>query len=392
LLARLDRLQVAAAGTGALGLSLCLAAGLAWPHRLFPAYLVAFLFWVGISLGCIGLCMLHHLVGGSWGLPVRRPLEVGAVSIVLLAALFLPLVLGLPVLYPWARPEEVRMDQELSHKSAYLNVPFYLGRTAVCFGIWSVLGGLLAHWSRRQDEAADSAPTTRLQRLSGPGLVVLFLTSTFASMDWGMSLEPRWSSTIYGAMFVSGSAVSTLALMIVIAVWLSEHEPLHTVASPPRLHDLGNLLLAFVMLWAYMGFSQLLIIWSGNLTEEVPWYLRRTTGEWQWVALLLVGFHFFLPFFVLLLRESKRRPRYLFWVAWLVVLMHLLDVAWLVLPAQSATSNPQIPWEDVPLVLVATAGVGGLWLASFIWQLKRHPLVPLREPSAIAGPEPVGGA
>jgi hypothetical protein len=389
--ARLDRFLVSAASVGAISLVVGFAMGLAAPRRFFASYLVSFLFWVGFSLGCLGLTMLHHLVGGSWGFPTRRPMEAGALSIIPLAVLFLPLALGLPDLYPWARPDAVRLDPEIQHKSAYLNVPFFLVRFAVYFGLWILLAGLLCHWSRAQDDSPDSAPSRRLQRLSGPGLVGLFLTSTFASMDWGMSLEPRWSSTIYGAMFVSGSAVSTLALMIVVAIALSAEEPMREAASPDRLHDLGNLLLAFVMLWAYMAFSQFLIIWSGNLGEEVPWYIRRTTGGWQWVALLLFGFHFVLPFFVLLLRESKRQGRHLFWIAWLVIVMHLVDMVWLVVPAQATSGNPRLPWEDTPFILMTTAGIGGLWLAFFLWQLRGHPLVPLRDPNLIAALEPSEG-
>jgi hypothetical protein len=382
--ARLDRLQVAAAVAGAIGLVLNLAAGLAWPGRFFTSYLVSFLFWVGFSLGCIGLVMLHHLVGGSWGLPTRRPMEAGALSIIPLAALYVVLALGLRDLYPWARPDALELYPELYHKSAYLNVPFFLVRTVVYFAAWILLAGLLCRWSRLQDNTFDTLPSQRLQRLSGPGLVVLFLTTTFASMDWGMSLEPSWSSTIYGAMFVSGSAVATLALMIVVAVVLSVDQSFRRTANPDCLHDLGNLLLAFVMLWAYMAFSQFLIIWSGNLGEEVPWYIRRTNGGWQWVALALVGFHFVLPFFVLLLRESKRRTGHLFWIASLVIAMHLVDMVWLVVPARAPAGSPRIPWEDAPLLLTATVGIGGVWLAFFLWQLKSHALVPLRDPNLTA--------
>ena len=202
--ARLDRLQYLALQVGGVGLALCIAGGLIWPHRFSASYLVAFLFWIGITLGCIGLTMLHHLVGGQWGLPIRRPMEAGASTVIPLAVLFLPLALNLPVLYPWARPEEVRLDAELAHKAAYLNVSFFLGRAAFYFVIWAAFAAMLRRWSRAQDEDADPSPSRRLQHLSGPGLVFLFLTSTFAAIDWGMSLEPKWSSTIYGAMLDDG--------------------------------------------------------------------------------------------------------------------------------------------------------------------------------------------
>jgi hypothetical protein len=199
-----------------------------------------------------------------------------------------------------------------------------------------------------------------------------------------MSLEPKWSSTIFGAMLITGEALATFALMIVIAVLLAADRPMREAAAPPRLHDLGNLLLAFVMLWAYMAFSQFLIIWCGDLTEEIPWYLHRTQGGWQSVALLLIVLHFFLPFFVLLSRESKRQSRWLFRVAWIIIVMHLVDLVWLVIPASVDTTHPRIPWGHLPLILVAIAGIGGIWTAAFLWQLKGGPLVPLNDPNLTA--------
>jgi hypothetical protein len=205
-----------------------------------------------------------------------------------------------------------------------------------------------------------------------------------------MSLEPKWASTIYGTMLVVGEALSTLAFMIAVAIMLATDRPMSEIATPARLHDLGNLLLAFVMLWAYMAFSQFLIIWSGNLAEEIPWYIRRTHGGWQWVALFLIGFHFFLPFFVLLFRESKRQSRLLFQVAWLVIVMHLVDLVWLIIPASADATSPRIPWGDLLLILAAVAGIGGIWVATFLWNLKGQPLIPLNVPNLTLTLEPVG--
>ena len=380
----LDRIQSHSLRVGGIGLVLCVLGGFIWPQQLFSSYLVAFLFWVGVALGCIGLAMLHHLVGGQWGVPIRRPLEAGAMTLVSLALLFLPLLLGLQRLYPWARPGELEHDADLSRKSAYLNVPFFTGRAALYFVVWITLAFLLSRLSRRQDESQDPAPSRWLQALSGPGLVVLFLTGSFAAIDWGMSLEPRWASTIYGAMMITGDALSTLALITIVVVRLSSDEPMREVASSSRLHDLGNLMLAFVMLWAYMAFSQFLIIWSGNLSEETPWYVRRTHGGWQWVALLLIGVHFFLPFFVLLFRETKEHARLLVRVAWLIIVMHLVDLVWLVIPATADSTDVRVVWAHLPLILAATAGIGGIWAAMFLWQLKGAPLVPIHDPHVTA--------
>jgi hypothetical protein len=388
--ARLDRLQTYSLRAGGIGLALCITGALVWPHQFFVSYLVAFLFWIGIALGCLGITMLHHLTGGSWGLPVRRPMEAGAMTLLPLAVLFLPLALNLSVLYPWARPEDVRLDEDLYHKTAYLNVSFFIARAVAYFAIWIMFALLLGRWSQAQDKTTDPTPSYRLQQLSGPGLVLLFLTGTFAAIDWAMSLEPKWASTIYGTMLVVGEALSTLAFMIAVAIMLATDRPMSEIATPARLHDLGNLLLAFVMLWAYMAFSQFLIIWSGNLAEEIPWYIRRTHGGWQWVALFLIGFHFFLPFFVLLFRESKRQSRLLFQVAWLVIVMHLVDLVWLIIPASADATSPRIPWGDLLLILAAVAGIGGIWVATFLWNLKGQPLIPLNVPNLTLTLEPVG--
>jgi len=388
---RLDRIQSRALAAGGLGLLLSLAAWVLWPDRLLASYLVAYVFWVGLALGCLGLTMLHHLVGGSWGLVVRRPMESGGMTLLPLALLFLPLALGLPRLYPWARPEEVARDSGLLHKSLYLNVGFYLVRTVVYFMIWFVCALLLNRLSAEQDRRADHRPSRWLQRLSGPGLALLFLSGTFAAIDWLMSLEPQWYSTIYGALVIVGEALATLAMMIAVVVFLSANRPMAEAATPDRLHDLGNLMLAFTMLWAYMSFAQYLIIWSGNLPEEIPWYLRRTRGGWQWVALALSLFHFFLPFFVLLFRESKRQSRLILRVAILVLVMHWIDLIWLVIPASSDPASPRIPWVELPLSLLAMVGIGGLCTAFFIGHLKGRPLIPLNDPNLNDVIEHAGG-
>ncbi|MGC1718807.1 MAG: hypothetical protein WA746_07470 [Isosphaeraceae bacterium] len=388
---RLDRIQSRALAAGGLGLFLSLAAWSLWPEQFLPSYLVAYAFWVGLALGCIGLTMLHHLVGGSWGLVVRRPMESGGMTLLPLALLFVPLALGLSRLYPWARPEEVAHDPQLQHKSLYLNVGFYLARTVGYFVIWFVLAFVLNRLSSDQDRRADHRPSGWLQWLSGPGLALLFLTGTFSAIDWLMSLEPHWSSTIYGSLVIVGEALATLAMMIAVVVFLSADQPMTEAATPDRLNDLGNLMLAFTMLWAYMSFMQYLIIWSGNLPEEIPWYLRRTRGGWQWVALALGLFHFFLPFFVLLFRESKRQSRLIVQVAILVLAMHWVDLIWLVVPASSDPASPRIPWVELPLSLVAMLGIGGFCTSFFIGHLKDRPLIPLNDPHLNEVIEHAGG-
>jgi hypothetical protein len=386
---RLDRLQFRALVVGGAGLALSFVGWVFWPGHFFAPYLVGYLFWLGIVLGSIGLAMLHHLVGGSWGLVIRRPLEAGAQTVPLLAVLFLPIALGVSSLYPWARPGAGE-SISASLRSAYLNPSLFLLRAAGYFGVWTALAFLLAGWSIRQDHTSDHRPSRRLQRLSGPGTVILFAASTFSAVDWVMSLEAPWVSSIFGAMVITGEAMATFAVMIVVAGILAESRPMSEIATPERLNDLGNLLLAFVMLWAYMSFCQFLIVWSGNLSEEIPWYQKRTRGGWEWVALALIICQFFLPFFLLLIRENKRHSRSLRGVCLLILVMHWIDLIWLVIPASSEAASPRIPWIEIPLCALALAGVGGIWTAVFVARLKRLPLVPLNDPSLVEALEHAG--
>jgi hypothetical protein len=341
----------------------------------FPPYLVAFLFWTGIGVGSLAVLTLHYLVGGAWGFLIRRPLEAAVMTLPLMAVLFLPLLLGLKTLYPWADAAKAGADAILRHKQPYLNVPFFLIRTAVYFVLWSGLAWAFSRGGRAQDQTENPAITWRLQTGAAPGLVVVFLSVTFAAVDWGMSIEPKWYSTIYGPVLFVGFVLTALASMILVASWLAEVPPLSGLAKPLAFHDVGNLLLAFTMLWAYMSFSQYLITWSGNLTEEIPWYLTRSVGLWRGVAAMLIFFHFFLPFFYLLFRENKRDYRRLRLVAAWLLILHIINDSWLILPAFPA-SNLLAHWVFVPAFL----GVGGLWVAVFLWQLKGKPLVPQNDP------------
>ena len=386
----LGRAQRLAALAGLAGLAVCVAVGVFWPNRLWPAYLVAFLFWSGIATGCLGITMLHHLVGGSWGLPVRRLLEAGAMTMPALALLFVPLTFGLKTLYRWAVASEVSADLALKHKAIYLNENAFLIRAGVYFTIWTAFAYALTRLSYRQDRGDSTDAKWWLQSLSGPGLVLLFLTASFAAIDWVMSLEPDWYSTIFGAMLIVGEGLATFAFMIIVAALLARTDEMEGVATPGRMQDLGNLLLAFVMFWAYMAFSQFLIIWCGNLAEEIPWYLRRTRGGWQYVALALIVFHFFVPFGFLLFRETKRGAGLLLGVALAIVAMHLVDLTWLVLPSRfvkplQLQHRPYIPWDEVALVAAATVGVGGVWVAVFLQNLKGRPLVPGGMAAELAG-------
>jgi len=360
---------------GVAGLLVSLAGAVFNAPQFFRSYLVAYLFAIGFPLGCLSLLMLHHLVGGNWGFVIQRLLEAGARTLPLMALLFLPIAVGAHELYLWARPEAVAADPLLQQKSLYLNLPFFYGRAVFYFAVWIVLGRLLSNWSVEQDHSGNADLTHRLQNLSGPGLVVYGLTVTFAMIDWVMSLEPHWNSTIYGMAFILSDALAALALVICVAAALFEQGRLARIAGADHFHDLGNLLLAFVMLWAYLGFSQFMIIWIENLKEEIPWYLHRTNGGWQIIALALVFFQFALPFVLLLSRAAKRRPRFLAGIASVVLIMRWVDLFWLVAPSFH-TEGFYFHWLD----LAALAGVGGVWAALFLRYIDAHSLVPLRDP------------
>jgi hypothetical protein len=359
---------------GAVGIAASLIGAFVATEQFFRSWLLGYLFWFAIALGALPLVMLHHLVGGKWGFASRRVLESATRTLPLMTLLFVPLLFGIHHLYEWSHEDVVAQDIILQHKSAYLNTPFFIARAAVYFASWLILGFFLNRWSNEQDKAGSSAIMRRFQMLSGPGLIIYALTITFASTDWVMSLEPHWFSTIYGMMFMVGQTLTTLAFVIAILALLADTPPLSKFLEAETFNDLGNLLFAFIMLWAYLSFSQYLIIWSGNLPEEIPWYLRRSSGGWQWIAVGLALFHFAVPFFLLLIRRNKRRRQVMSTIAIAVVAMRLVDLVWLVVPAHEPSVH--VHWLDI----VTLAGIGGLWFAGFSRQLRKRPLVPLGDP------------
>lgn len=372
-----DRLPALGLKVGAAGLLLSLLGAIIWPNAVFPSYLVAFFFWLKIALGCLLALMVHYLCGGAWGFLIRRPLESAVMMIPLMALLFLPLLLGLHTLYPWARPEAAA-DKVLELKRAYLNVPFFVLRAAIYFGIWSLLAVVLRWGAGVQERTDDPRITWRLQTVSGPGVPVTFLLITFAMIDWGMSLEPHWYSTMYPVILIIGSVLSALAAMAIVASTLTRVEPLTVLAKPDPFHEIGNLMLAFTMFWAYVSFSQYLIIWSGNLTEEIPWYLRRSEHGWRYLAGLLMVVHFFVPFFLLLIRANKRQPQNLWRIAALLLAMQWLNDIWLVIPAFRLSGLAA--WLTPVFLVLATAGIGGLWVSAFSWLLAQRRLLPRYDP------------
>ena len=346
-------------------------------EEFFQSWLIGFIFCLGLTLGSLGLLMLQHLSGGQWGFIGRRIFESAAGTVPLMALLFVPILFAMPELFKWAVPGITDKDAVLKAKEAYLNVPFFMVRAVIYFLFWMFLVWMLTKWSSAQDRAEmalDPAGVVRFRTVSAPGLLFLVLTITFATTDWVMSLDPHWYSTIFGLMFTAGFGLSALALTTVTLSAIGPVGAFKGHLAPRHFHDFGKLLLAFTMLWAYLNFSQFLIIWSGNLPEEIPWYIERMRGGWGVVAIALIVGHFFLPFLLLLsrdLKKSKWLPR----VAVFILVMRLVDTIFLIGPSWEHHGFP-IHWANVAI----PAGLAGVWLFLFARNLQQRALMPLNDP------------
>jgi len=346
-------------------------------NQFVYSWLIGFLFCLGLTLGSMALLMLQHLSGGQWGLVSRRIFEAATRTLPIVALFFVPVLLRLPVLFEWARPEAVD-NAIIQAKAGYLNPGFFIVRAVLYFAFWMLLMVLLNRWSAEQDrgEATTPADSVRFRTVSAPGLLFLVLSVTFASVDWIMSLDPEWFSTIFGLLTIAGWGLTSFALTIVVLARIQGSAGTTDILKPRHFHDLGKLMLAFVMLWAYLSFSQFLIIWSGNLPEEIPWYVRRTTGSWGYVAIALVIGHFVLPFVILLSQDLKKRGKLLSRVAIFIICMRLVDLIWLVEPEFRPGTGFPIHWLDITLPV----GLLGIWLFVFIRNLRSRALLPVNDP------------
>jgi hypothetical protein len=370
------RLQRNALAAGGIALLVCIFGAIKSPQVFFPSYLMGYLLVLGLALGSLGLLMLQHLTGGHWGIVIRRPLESATRTLPLLAVLFLPIVFGMKYLYgAWLDPEKVRAEPLSAMQQGYLTAHGFYIRAFLYFAVWIGLMFIFNRWSREQDvNQADRVLRRRFKMLAGPGIILYVFVMTFAAIDWVMSISPHWASTIYGFLFVAGQLISAMSLMIAVVVLLSRTAPMAGLIQKRHIHDLGKLLLAFVMLFAYFDFSQLLIIWSGNQPEEITFYRSRLYGEWGVVAVIVLVFHFFVPFFLLLSRDLKRNYRLLPKVALWMIFIRLVDLFWMTRPEFTSRAIPS--WIDfvVPIALI------GLWVGFFAFNLQKLPLLPLGDP------------
>jgi hypothetical protein len=346
------------------------------PDKFYQSYLFSYLLVLGLTLGSLGLLMLQHLTGGNWGIIIRRPLEAATQNIWLVLLMFVPVVAGMSSLYgAWMDPEHRKAEPLSPLQQRYLTSSGFLVRAVIYFAIWCALVWIFNKWSRRQDVDQENRALRRhFKLLAGPGIILYVVAMTFASFDWVMSLSPHWASTIYGFIFVAGQAVSAMSLMIAVVVLLSGSQPFASVLQKRHLHDLGKLLFAFNMLWAYFDFSQLLIIWSGNLPEEITFYRSRLNGGWGVLAVTVLVFHFAVPFLLLLSQDVKRNARLVSKIAMWMIFMRLVDLFWMTRPEFTTRAMPT--WRDIviPVALI------GLWVGFFAKNLKRLPLLPLGDP------------
>jgi hypothetical protein len=351
------------------------------PDEFFRAYLLGYMDWLGVTLGSMAILMIRHLTGGGWGMVIRRILGAAMRCLPLMALLFVPILFGLPKLYVWARPLDSIADKHLREHlqlltQSYLTVHGFIIRAAIYLAIWNLLSFLLTKWSREQDNPPPRDHSQGFKAVSGPGLILYAFTISFAAIDWVMSIDPSWISTIYGLLILIGELLSAMCFAVLVERILVDYKPMSELLKPDFVHDHGKWMLTFTMVWAYFSFSQWLIIWAGNLPDEITWYMRRLNGGWGFVGLFLVVFQFAVPFVLLLSRPFKRDIRRLVWLAAWIMVMRYVDLFWIIEPNFSKTFS--LTLADI----VVSIAIGCIWLAYFCRNLSSLPLLPAYDVSA----------
>ncbi|MGZ4844800.1 MAG: hypothetical protein ACXV8M_10850 [Candidatus Angelobacter sp.] len=375
-------------------LALALTLGLSQWDLFLRSWLFSFMFWLGLTTGSLALLMLQYTSGGNWGRLGRRTWEAAAGNWWLMLLFWIPLALGVKKLFPWARiwDDPSKSAQLMAHYGAdkihyYLNTPFFLVRGVLYFAGWAILYYFLKRWSVRE-EAGTTTPQqfVFIQNLSGFGIVFYGLTITFASIDWTMSLYPEWWSTVWGMLFMVGQVLTTFCFTIWLFTRLSEIEPVSRIFKVDYLHDFGKLMFAFVVLWAYLSFSQWLIIWSGNMLSEIRWYIMRLQHGWQYFGTILIFVHFVFPFALLLSRNTKRSRRKIVAIAFLVMFMRLVDLFWLTAPnfyPGTGAGLNNFHLLDAAMYIICPIAMGGIWLFFFYLRLSKRSLMPVNDPGFV---------
>ncbi len=387
--ADLNRWRTVALGIGGIFSIIILGIALFLPEQreqALRAWLLGFIFWGGIGIGGLGILILQYLTGGAWGVVIRRIVEACSRTLPVIAILFIPIAVGVYFhsIYEWThRPD----DAIIQWRAPYLTSHWFIIRAAMYFALWGVMAYFLNNWSYKQDQANDVETALKMtedaSKFSGPTMVFYVLVVSFAVIDWVMTLDPHWYSTIFGLLFAVGWALSCFCLSVALLAFLANKAPMNRILGSRHFHDIGKLMLALVMVWAYFNFSQFLIIWSGNLPEETRWYLTRMEGTWGVIGVLLIVFHFAFPFLVLLNRDIKRNSKWLAATAVFILVLRLVDMFYLIGPSpqigtgeKSADFISSFSW----MYLVAPLGVGGIWLWYFFGELMKRPLVPINDP------------
>lgn len=371
----IKRRAVAVAGLFGIGTLVCF---LVDARQAMQAYLVGYMLFIGFTLGCLGWLMLWHLTSGRWGYAMRRVWEAGTRNIIWAAVAFIPMLLGYKLLYPWANSafHGGHLD---SLKSHFLNLPYFITRAVIYFAIWFLMITLLNRWSAIQDRPYDTWLGRKFNIVSSVGMVIYFWTMTFATIDWVMSITPGWPSTMFPLIVIVGQGLLGMSLAIIMGRVLVQYEPMNVLMDEVVFWDNGKLLLAFVMLWAYLSFSQWLIIWAGNLPEEIHWYLDRIRGGWGAVAVFLAAFHFAVPFIILLSQSLKKDPRKLALVAGWMIFMRAVDLTWVSAPSFS----PEHVQPGVWMYAVVPVFMVGLWVTLFLNNYVKRPVIALYDPRLV---------
>ncbi len=383
--AEINRLRPLALGIGGIASIIILVIALIFPEQREQAlrsWLLGFIFWGGIGFGSIGILLLQYLTGGAWGVVIRRILEAGSRTLPILFVLFLPIMFGITYLYAWTH---MQGDKIIEYRQPYLSVEWWIFRAVLYFVLFGSMAYFLNKWSLEQDKATTYEDSAKFLadagKFSGPTIIFFVLTVTFAAVDWVMTLDPHFYSTMWGLLFVAGWALSTFSFSVVILAWLSDKEPMNRIVGKRHFHDIGKLMLAFTMVWAYFNFSQYLIIWSGNIPEETKWYIPRVQGTWGAIGLILILFHFAFPFLVLLSRDIKRNAKWLSMLAIFILVMRLVDMYYLIGPSPTIESHGlEVPFHLSWMDFVAPVAIGGIWLWWFFGELMKRPLVPINDP------------
>jgi hypothetical protein len=351
------------------------------PDEFYRAYLLGFMCWLGVALGSMAILMIRHLTGGGWGTVIRRILGAAMRTLPLLFVLFIPIFFGIHRLYIWAQPlgniEDQRLREHLEQiTQTYLTVNGFIIRAVFYFAVWNLLSFLLSYWSKQTDRAGAPDNSGRFKAVAGPGLILYGFTISFAAIDWVMSLDPSWISTIFGLIILIGEVLSAMAFAVVVERILFSYKPMSEMLKPDFVHDHGKWMLAFTMVWAYFNFSQWLIIWAGNLPAEITFYIRRINGGWGSIGVFLAIFGFAVPFAMLLSRPFKRNIRKLVWLAVWIMLIRYLDLFWIIEPNFSKTLVVTAADIVVPIA------IGGIWLWYIFRNLGALPLLPAYDTDA----------